>query len=400
MDSEIIKSKYPFLTDLDLENLLLIYKYKMDYKYLKKLKKSDLILYTKKYVNEIIKLNKNNNKKSSENQDDDLEYIEYEHTEYIELDLIEKQYISEMACYIDTLFNYKRLKINDKKVNKILKKAKFKDVDNYPDGNLLIKRIKKNKILNLFLMIFFGVIFVLSLISFIMHIKDNNKIDKIDTDIKSKIRVEEVKVNEEDVEIISDDYFKYLNVSMLDVDIEALKKENKDTKGWLKVEGTNINYPFVQKDNNDYYLKHSFDGSNNKKGWVFLDYRNDIDNLDDNTIIYAHGLVNNAMFGSLRKTTKQSWYKNKNNRLVKITTSNKKMLWEVFSTYIIEPESYYLKDQLSNSEERLEFFNTLKQRSVYDYGVSLNENDKILTLSSCYDNTNRMVLHAKLISIK
>ena len=187
---------------------------------------------------------------------------------------------------------------------------------------------------------------------------------------------------------------------MLDVDFEDLKKQNVDTKGWLKVNGTNVNYPFVKAEDNEYYLKHSFDKSVNKKGWVFLDYRNDIDNLSDNTIIYAHGLVNNAMFGSLRNTTKEKWYKNEDNHIIKIATEKNTMLFKVFSTYNIEPESFYITDNIKDDNERIEFYNTLKSRSVYDYGVTLNENDKILTLSSCYDNTKRMVVHAKLIAIK
>ena len=53
---------------------------------------------------------------------------------------------------------------------------------------------------------------------------------------------------------------------MLEVNFNNLKNINEDTKGWIKVEGTNINYPFVQSNDNEYYLKHSFDKTSNKKG--------------------------------------------------------------------------------------------------------------------------------------
>lgn len=113
------------------------------------------------------------------------------------------------------------------------------------------------------------------------------------------------------------DYEKYANMNMINVNFDNLKNINPDTVGWLYVPGTEINYPFVQTTNNDYYLKHSFDKSSNKKGWVFLDFRNNIDNLSKNTVLYAHGLVNNQMFGSMRRTIKKSWYENKSNHIIK-----------------------------------------------------------------------------------
>ena len=60
--------------------------------------------------------------------------------------------------------------------------------------------------------------------------------------------------------------------------MKELKKINNDVRGWIQVNGTNINYPFVQTNNNDFYLKHSFDKSYNSSGWIFLDYRNNINN--------------------------------------------------------------------------------------------------------------------------
>lgn len=372
MDYENIKRKYPFLSEIDVENLCIISKCKINYSDIKKLNRKDLITFIKKYVN---KVKKDNEKGISKN----IEIKPYD---------------------IDVLFNFKKHNIKDLELKNILLKVSDTDVINYPNSRLILKKIKLNRFLNLFVMTICFITFCMSLMSFLSQINDNNKINKISGNINDKVVINEVKPDEESMQIISDDYFKYLNVSMLNVDFTNLKKENSDTKGWLKVEGTNVNYPFVQTSDNDYYLKHSFDKSSNKKGWVFLDYRNNIDNLNDNTIIYAHGLVNNAMFGSLRNTTKEKWYKKKNNRTIKVSTDNKMMLWEVFSTYNIEPESYYITNEITDDVERLEFYNTLKRRSVYDYDVTLNKDDKILTLSSCYDNTKRMVLHAKLIVIK
>ena len=192
-------------------------------------------------------------------------------------------------------------------------------------------------------------------------------------------------------------YDEYENMNMLEVNFDNLKKINSDTVGWIKVNGTKINYPFVHTSNNEYYLKHTFDKTSNKKGWVFLDFRNDIENLSSNNILYAHGLVNNQMFGSLRKTIKPSWYNNKSNHIITIVTPSGTKHFKIFSSYTIFPESYYITTSFKSDDEFKAFINTIKERSVYDYNVDVNTSDKILTLSSCYDNEKRMVLHAKLI---
>lgn len=196
------------------------------------------------------------------------------------------------------------------------------------------------------------------------------------------------------------EYETFPNTNGLYVNFENLLSINEDTKGWIKVEGTNINYPFVQANNNEYYLKHTFDKTSNKKGWVYLDYRNDIENLSQNNILYAHGLVNNTMFGSMRKVFKSKWYKNKNNHVIRITTPKTYQYYQLFSIYTILPESYYITTRFSSNNEFLEFANRIKSRSIYDFGININENDKILTLSSCYDDKKRMVMHAKLINLE
>lgn len=181
------------------------------------------------------------------------------------------------------------------------------------------------------------------------------------------------------------------------INFDNLLQMNSDTKGWIKVPGTNIDYAFVQTTDNEYYLNHSFDKSYNKKGWVFLDYRDDIDNLKANTILYAHGLLNKVMFGTLKKVITPEWYNNPENRKILITTPKGYYYWEVFSTYTIEPESYYITTRFADDESYDKFLNTIQSRSVYNYDVKVSTKDKILTLSSCYDHTKRVVLHAKLI---
>lgn len=370
-----LKNKYKFLSDDDINLLSLISKSKIKYENIKDLKINALKDYLKVYVKYLIKTNKK---------------------EKVSMDTI----VSDLD--VNTLFLLKKLKLDNNK-NYFYKLTNY-NINKVPDDKLINNIIKKNKIrakvFSIFILVLnFSIMFYCGL-NITNWTKENKKTKDLSASINSVVNINESVPKRKDVEVVDDDYFKYLNVSMLDVDFNELKNQNKDTKGWIKVNGTNVNYPFVQTTDNEYYLKHSFDNSYNKKGWVFLDYRNDINNIGKNNILYAHGLMNNAMFGSLRKILTSTWYTNSDNKIIKVATENKLYLFEVFSTYKIEPESYYISTDFQSDLEFATFINTLKERSVYDYKVDVSGDDKILTLSSCYDNTYRMVLHAKLIASK
>lgn len=382
MEKEYLSRKYQFLSSEDIDMLLLIAKLNLNYEEICLLKnKNDIDKFLKKYSDKLKKINYNN-----------------------EIDNVRDVTDND----VNILFYFKKNKIN---INKLYEKYKFVltfKIDYYPKTKEVIDKIlKQNKIEKyacLSVLVVSALVFTISSYKLAIWQNENNKIKKISGNISNIADVTEVKESDNssdnNIEVVSDDYFKYKDVSMLDVNFNELLKQNKDTKGWIKVEGTNVNYPFVQSADNEYYLKHSYDNTYNKKGWVFLDYRNDMDNLDKNTILYAHGLMNNAMFGSLRRTVKQDWAKNKNNRIIKISTPSSMLLFEVFSSYTIEPESYYITSEFSGDEEFSTFIDTIKSRSFYDYNTSVSTDDKILTLSSCYDNKKRMVLHAKLIAKK
>ena len=158
-----------------------------------------------------------------------------------------------------------------------------------------------------------------------------------------------------------------------------------------------MNYPFVQTNDNKYYLNHSFNKSKNSAGWVFMDYRNNISVLDKNTIIYAHGRLDNTMFGSLKNILTSGWLNNKNNYIVKLSTEYENNLWQVFSVYKIKTTNDYLQISFISNESFLEFTDKLIKRSDFNFNTKVNENDKILTLSTCYNEKEKVVLHAKLI---
>lgn len=266
--------------------------------------------------------------------------------------------------------------------------------------NVVIKKRKKLNIKNLCLLIFFLImliIFLFSLIKVILWVIDNNNTNDI---IKKVANTYEINEKSYDNEIImneneKDIYFDYMKLKFIDVDINKLKTFNQDTIGFIKVMGTNINYPFVQTIDNDYYLNKSYDKTYNSAGWIFLDYRNNEFN-DKNTIIYGHGRINGTMFGSLKDTLKSSWQNNKDNYIIKISTEKENSIWQIFSVYKIATTSDYLQTTFSDNEFE-SFINLIKGRSSYNFETNVTNEDKVLTLSTCYNDNDKMVVHAKLI---
>lgn len=309
---------------------------------------------------------------------------------------------------IEVLDFTKTINIPKKEVIEILDFTKTIDITDTKDiiksSEIAKLKVKKEKAIWTTIIVVSSIVLIILLVVLINWGLENKKTDNMLKDVYEAAELKEVKTTtikkeeKENITTTTSLYDKYGNMDMLNVNFDNLKSINPDTVGWIKVPGTKINYPFVHTNDNEYYLKHTYDKSSNKKGWVFLDYRNNIDNLSKNTILYAHGLVNNQMFGSMRRVVKQSWYNNKNNHIITIATPYGTQKWQVFSTYTIEPESYYITTNFKDNDEFNNFINTIKQRSVYNYGTDVGVGDKILTLSSCYDNKKRMVLHAKLIS--
>ena len=183
------------------------------------------------------------------------------------------------------------------------------------------------------------------------------------------------------------------------VDFDELKKLNTDAIAYLHVNNTNIDYVVVKGNNNDYYLNHNFNKEYSEIGWIFMDYRNKLDATDKNIIIYGHNTRDGSMFGSLRNVLKRDWQDNSNNRIITLITEKGEIKYQVFSTYSIEKEDYYITTGFNSDKEFLSFADKLRYRSNYNYKTNVGKDDKILTLSTCTANgKKRVVLHAKQIN--
>lgn len=232
-----------------------------------------------------------------------------------------------------------------------------------------------------------------------IYIDDNNYINSLSLNEIKPIKKKHKDTKEENI-LLSKElnlYRIYGKYSIDQIDFLKLKKTNDDTIAWLIVEGTSINYPIVQAKDNDYYLNHSYDKARSVGGWTFMDYRNDKMN-DKNTIFYGHNLLNNTSFGSMKKLFNNT---KTDIKILVLTDEGKTYTYQVFSGYIINPETYYLQDSFYGEDDYQEFLNTITSRNILSVNVPVTVNDSIITLSTCTDdNKGRRVIHAKLINIQ
>lgn len=207
-------------------------------------------------------------------------------------------------------------------------------------------------------------------------------------DLTSNIKQEKIDTTEE------------LNLNYINVNLNYYIQKNPETVAWIQVNGTNINYPITQHNNNEYYLEHDFYRRKTINGWIYGDYRNNFENLNNNTIIYGHNLINRTMFGSLAYLLNDNWFKNPNKQYIKLSTKTTNSIWQIFSVYKIEPTTDYLQAKFNSVDNYQKFLDTIKNRSKHKFNVNLNYTDKIITLSTCDDiGTKRIAVHAKLIKI-
>lgn len=179
-----------------------------------------------------------------------------------------------------------------------------------------------------------------------------------------------------------------LSTIKTEVDFDALKAINEDIVAWIKCEALGLNYPVVQGSDNEYYLSHTFLGTEHISGCIFMDCLNRADFSDDNTILYGHNMKNGSMFGSFCKTTKAG-------TSVYIYTQTETLEYGVIDNRVVDiSEDLYFKVRYGE-----ETFESLCDAVVLHSGVQLAKGDQILTLSTCNGNENErwIILCRKLV---
>ena len=187
------------------------------------------------------------------------------------------------------------------------------------------------------------------------------------------------------------------------IDLENLKELhvlNSDLAGWLKVEGTDISYPVMQCEDDEYYLNHNFYKKKDKYGCLYVKSIADLHTPGTNFIVYGHNMKDGAMFGELDQYKSESFYKN--HAKISFATLNEERIYEVMAVFEIQIEKesafkYYQFYQADTEEEFLDFYENVRKISLYDTKVTAEFGDTFLTLSTCsdYGKNGRFVVVAK-----
>ncbi len=179
----------------------------------------------------------------------------------------------------------------------------------------------------------------------------------------------------------------------LSVDFDALKAINPDVKGWLYIEALDISYPVVQGPDNDAYLHMTYEGTSNFAGSIFLDYQNQGDFSDGNTIVYGHNMKNLSMFGKLKQMKEQEKYKDSVYFWMLTPESND--VYQIFSAFYTEADSDVYTMYSGGGEAFAQYLANMAARSEIPVEQPpMDENSHIITLSTCAasDTTGRFVV--------
>lgn len=180
---------------------------------------------------------------------------------------------------------------------------------------------------------------------------------------------------------------------------DELLKHNKDVVGWITMDGTQIDYPILQTDNNIDYLTKDYNDRVTRAGSIFLDYRNDITSEDKNTVVYGHRMKDGSMFQHLTKFLNEDFLKE--HPTFEYDTLHGSYEAEIFSVYNTLTYFNYIETDFSNEEEYAELLQQMQEKSKFETDVDVNSEDQIITLSTCDyeldENEGRLVVHAKLV---
>lgn len=174
-----------------------------------------------------------------------------------------------------------------------------------------------------------------------------------------------------------------------------MKEINDEYIGWLKINGTKVDYPVFQHKDNDFYLSKDYKKEDSIAGSIFVDHRNyNVLTRNKNTVIYGHNMKNGTMFGELKKF-KNDDFVNKN-QTIEIQTKNEVLKYKIFSVYKTNTQFNYIKTKFISPEDFGSFLSEIKSKSTF-YKDIATEDDEILTLSTCEPGgKKRLVIHAVL----
>ena len=203
--------------------------------------------------------------------------------------------------------------------------------------------------------------------------------------------------------------FQKATVKIDDIDAPDILEEyadlftlNQKLIGWIKIEGTKVDYPVMQTVNNDYYLDHNFDQEEDRNGSIFLDKDCSIWPRSQNLILYGHNMKSGKMFGSLKSYKEQGFFEK--HPQIQFDTIYEKGIYDVMYVFseVVHDETevafkYYQFISANSDVEYSSYMKEMSEMSLYDTGVTSVYGDALITLSTCdyTQEAERFVIVAK-----
>lgn len=237
------------------------------------------------------------------------------------------------------------------------------------------KKVKKSYKILIFILL---VIIVASVIYIVNYFLDKEEV-KEESNLLNTITVDKADITPEKTERM--------------LQIEELKKKNSDIIGWIEIEGTNINYPVLQGEDNSYYMNRNYDKEESVYGALFLDAGYDWNIKSNNFLIYGHNMQDGSMFNNLLNYADEEYYEE--HPIIRFTTTEEDAEYEIISAFrsrvYYKSEKnvfrYYYFINPKSEEEYNEFVENAKEASLYDTGKTAEYGDQLITLSTCAYHT-------------
>ena len=175
--------------------------------------------------------------------------------------------------------------------------------------------------------------------------------------------------------------------------MKKLKEEYKNIIGWIEIKDTNISYPVVQGEDNEFYLTHDYKGDKAERGAIFLDSNYDWNISGNNFMIYGHYMLNDEMFTDLTKYVKEDFYKK--HPTIRFTTENEDAEYDIIAVFRSRVYNksdknvfkYYHFINSKSEKEYNNFIKNIKEASLYEIEETAKYGDQLITLTTCSYHT-------------
>lgn len=169
---------------------------------------------------------------------------------------------------------------------------------------------------------------------------------------------------------------------------EDLLAINPDLKGWISIPGTTLSLPVVQGNDNSYYLSHDFYGAKDRHGTIFADYEADFGGSEINTVLYGHNMRDGSMFGSLKAYREEDYYREHPSFFLYLSGGEREYeILAVLRNDLLPGEEelfqYYNYKDIENEEMFEEYYQEIKEHSLYEIDVEAQYGDELITLCTC-----------------